>query len=127
MDLSGSPVERPSRLTAARAAAKGVSKLADLLDELAPLDSESHPDSPEGRAWSALVGCVARATLRADAVIEAETPLKVTRTWNEGKAEISWTRPPPKPDTNGAGDEWDQWVARTSGVKSKDTNGARYR
>lgn len=94
MSFDERPVERPSRINAARLAAREVTKLDELLDELAPLDVEAHPESPQGRAWAGLVGIVARATLRADEVIEAETPLKMAATWNDGKRQACWVRDP---------------------------------
>ena len=94
MSWREAPVERPARNHAGRWAAREVTKLEELLDELALLDVEAHPESPQGRAWAGLVGIVARATLRADEVIEAETPLKMAATWNDGKRQACWVRDP---------------------------------
>jgi len=94
MSFDERPVERPTRINAARKAAREVAKLDELLDELAPIDAEAHPESPQGRAWTALVGTVARATLRADELVEAETPLKVVEGWSGGKRHSCWVRDP---------------------------------
>ena len=73
------------RITAARKAVRAIAQLDELLDDLRPLDSEAHPDTRAGRAWAQLVGSVARAGLRADAVLKAEEPLKVKEVWSNGK------------------------------------------
>ena len=88
------------RITAARKAVRAIAQLDELLDDLRPLDSEAHPDTRAGRAWAQLVGSVARAGLRADDVLDVETPLNVKGAWIQGKREKYWAREvqePPKP------------------------------
>lgn len=74
MTFGAKPVEL-SPEAAARKAMYAVSRLDAMLDALRPTEAEVPPETPLGRAWSGLIGSVARATLRADELIEAVTPL----------------------------------------------------
>ncbi len=85
-------VTRPKRITAARKAVAAVEKLDAVISGLAPYDSEAHPDSLAGQAWAQLQGAMARVGLRADAVVEIETPLKMKTTWENGKKVVTWTK-----------------------------------
>ena len=51
-----------------------MNRLDAYLDKLRPTETEEPTDSPVGRAWDTLLGTVARATLRADELLEAATP-----------------------------------------------------
>ena len=74
MRLDSIPVDRPTRRKAAQRAVVLVGRLDARLDALRPTQAEASPDSAVGRAWDTLIGTVARATLRADELLEAATP-----------------------------------------------------
>lgn len=74
MRLDLIPVDRPSRRKAAERAIVLVGRLDACLNTLRPTETEEPSGTPVGRAWDTLIGTVARATLRADELLEAVTP-----------------------------------------------------
>ena len=77
--IGNSPRPRAQGIAAASKAAAAVRTLQVQLDGLKPAYDEASPDSPQGLAWAALIGCVARCELRVDELIEAATPIKPTK------------------------------------------------
>ena len=73
------PRPRPQPASAALKALELVRGLDVRLDELRPRHDEASPDSPQGLAWSALIGCVARCELRVDELIEVAEPIKPSK------------------------------------------------
>ena len=75
MTFDAKPVDPLSPTAAARKAMVAVNKLDALLDSIRPAETEAHPHGQLGQAWDRLLGTVARASLRADELVEAVTPL----------------------------------------------------